>query len=74
MIQYVDGAVQTAAAAIDDTEVNVDEYVSCFYSQRVGNDWSNLAAAAAAEVHSWGLRKEAISIVSKCKVKQHVLM
>lgn len=30
MIQYVDGAVQTAAAAIDDTEVNVDEYVSCF--------------------------------------------
>lgn len=31
MSQYVDGAVQTAAAAaIDDNGVNVDEYVSCF--------------------------------------------
>lgn len=30
MIQYVDGAAQTAAAAIDGNEVNVDEYVSCF--------------------------------------------
>ena len=30
MIQYADGAAQTAAAAIDDNEVNVDEHVSCF--------------------------------------------
>jgi len=27
-----------------------------------------------AEVGSWGLRKEADSITSECKVKQHVLM